>query len=98
RVPGDGGAVAEDRECPGAIAGAGRVADGSCGAADDHSGREADHGADLGAGSGGRRAFFFDQESDQLLRAVWGREEFGEHRAAHTPIETTQQTFTDDAD
>jgi len=31
------------------------------------------------AGSGGR-AVFLDQESHQLLRAVWGREELGEHR------------------
>jgi len=31
-------------------------------------------------GSGGRAAVFLDQESHQLLRAVWGREELGEHR------------------
>ena len=36
----------------GALAGARFAADGSCGAVDDHSRRGADHGADLGAGSG----------------------------------------------
>ena len=30
--------------------------------------------------------FFFHQESHQLLRAGWRREEFGEHRAAHAAV------------
>jgi transposase len=51
-------------KCPGTLARAGFVADGSCGAVDDDSCRRADHGTDLGAGSWGRAAFFFDQESD----------------------------------
>jgi transposase len=44
------------------------------------------------------RRFFLDQKSHQLLRAVRGREEFGEHRAAHAAIKATQQAFADDAD
>jgi len=35
---------------------------GTRGAADDHSRRGADHGTDVGTGSGGRRAFFLDQK------------------------------------
>ena len=74
------------------------VAAGSRGAVDDHSGGWPDHRADLGAGSRGGAAFFLDQESHQLLRAVWRREEFGGHRAAHAAVKTAQQTFADDAD
>src|SRR5260221_13904856 len=72
-----GSAFAENRECHGAIAGAGFVADGSCGAIDDHSCCGSDHRVDLGARGRGRAAFFFDQKSDQLLRPVRSREEFG---------------------
>ena len=84
-VPRDGGAVAENRECPGALAGARFVADGSRGAVDDDSRRGPDHGADLGAGSGGCAAFFLDQESHQLLRVVRRREEFG-NTTQRTPL------------
>jgi len=55
-------------------------------------------GVDLGSGGRGRAAFFLDQESHQLLRAVWGGKKFGEHRATHAAIQTAQQTFTDHAD
>jgi hypothetical protein len=43
-------------------------------------------------GSGNRRcaAFFLDQESHQLLRVVWRREEFGEHCAAHAAFQAAQ--------
>ena len=48
-------------------------------AADDDPRRGPDHGADLGAGSGGCEALSFDQAGHQLLRAVQRREEFGGH-------------------
>jgi hypothetical protein len=41
---------------------------------------------------------FFHQESHQLLRAVWGGEEFRQHGPTHAAVKTAQQTFTDDAD
>ena len=50
------------------------------------------------AGSRRRAASFFDQEGDQLMRAVWRREKFWQHRAAYTAVQTTQQTLTDDTD
>src|SRR5207302_5698904 len=68
-MPRNGSAFAENRECHGAIAGAGFVADGSRGAIDDHSCCGSDHRVDLGARGRGRAAFFFDQKSDQLLRS-----------------------------
>ena len=74
-VPLNGGAPGENRECPGALAGARFVADTTHGAVDDHPRGGTDHGVDLGAGSRGCEAFFLDQKSHQLLRAVWGREE-----------------------
>ena len=74
------------------------VAAGSRGAVDDHSGGWPDHRADLGAGSRGGAAFFLDQESHQLLRVVWRREELREYGATHAALKTAQQTFTDDAD
>jgi transposase len=33
------------------------------------------------------QAFFLDQESHQLLRAVWSREKFGKHCSAHAAFE-----------
>ena len=50
------------------------------------------------ARSRGRAAIFVDQESHQLLRAVRGREELRQHRAAHALVQAAQQTFTDDLD
>jgi len=94
----NGSAFAENRECHGAIAGAGFVADGSCGAIDDYSWCGSDHRVDLGARGRGRAAFFFDQESDQLLRVVWCGEEFRQHGATHAAVETAQQTLTNHAD
>ena len=70
----------QNRKCPGTLARARFVADGSGGAVDDDSCRRPDHGTDLGAGSWGREAFFFDQESHQLLRVVRRGEELGQHR------------------
>ena len=89
-VPRNGGALAEDRECSGALAGARCVAGGTSGAVDEHSRGGADHGADLGSGNRRCAAFFLDQESYQLLRAVWSREEFGNHCSAHAAFEATQ--------
>ena len=76
-LPRNGGAIAEDRKCSGAFAGARSAAGRTGRAADDDSRGRTDHGADLGAGSGRREAFFFDQEGHQLLRVVRRREEFG---------------------
>ena len=84
-MPRDGGAAGEDRECSGALPGARFVVGGTCGAVDDYSRRGPDYGADLGAGSGRRAAVFLDQESHQLLRVVWGREEFG-NTVQRTPL------------
>ena len=67
-------------------------------AVDDHPCRRADHGADLGAGSGRCAAVLVDQESRQLLRVVWGREEFRQHGARHAAVQTAQQAFTDHLD
>jgi len=68
------------------------------GAADDHSRGGADHGPDVGTRGRGRVAFFVDQKGHQLLWVVWSGEEFGEHGAANTAVQTTEQTFADDAD
>jgi hypothetical protein len=68
------------------------------GKVDDDSGRWADHGTDLGVGSGRGHALFFDQESHQLLWAVWRPEEFRQHDSAHATVQAAQQTFTDDFD
>src|ERR1700722_2270788 len=97
-MPRDSSAAGENRERAGALArtrsaasGAGRaVADDSCGGPD--------HGAHLGAGSGRREAFFFDQESRELLRFVRSREEFREYDAADAAVEAAQQAFADDVD
>ena len=71
---------------------------GTCAAIDDHSCRRADHGADLGAGSGRCAAVLVDQESHQLLRVVWCGEEFRQHGATHAAVQTAQQTFTNHLD
>jgi hypothetical protein len=63
---------------------------GTCGAVDEHSCGGTDHGADLGSGNRRCAAFFLDQESHQLLRAVWPREEFGKYCSAHAAFEATQ--------
>src|SRR5882724_434340 len=97
-MPRNGSAFAENRECHGAIAGAGFVADGSRGTVDDHSGGGPDHGVDLGPRNRRGAALLVDQKSRQLLWPVWGRAKFGEPRAAHAIIEAAQQTFADDAD
>ena len=91
--------LGKDRERSGALAGArSRLLRERVERLMTHSGRWSDHGADLGAGSGRGRAFFVDQESHQLLRAVRRREEFSEHRAAHATVQAAQQASADDAD
>ena len=75
----DSSASAENRERPGTFTGKRFIAGGSRGAVDDHSCRGADHGTDLGAGSGRSTALFFDQVSDQLLLAVGSGEKFRQH-------------------
>ena len=81
----------KDGKRPDTVAGARSVTGRTSGSADDHSRCGADHGTDLGAGSWGREALFFDQEGHQLLRAVWRREEFGGCRssARHFPNSAT---------
>jgi len=71
---------------------------GTCGAVDDYSCRRADHGVDLGAGSGRCPAVLIDQESRQLLRMVWRGEPFGGVGEAHAAVPATQQAFADHAD
>jgi transposase len=83
-VPRDRRASAKNRECLGALPGTGFLTAGTCGAADDHPGGRSDHGADLGAGSGRCAAALVDQESDQLLWAMWSGKKQRQHCATHS--------------
>jgi transposase len=94
----NGGAVRKNRKRAGAIPQAGPLTGRTCGAVDDHSGAGPDHRLDLGARSRRGKALFLDKKGHQLLRAVRRREEFSEHCATHTDLETTEQTFADDVD
>jgi len=52
-----------------------------------------DHRVDLGRSSRGTRSVFLRSKSDQLLRPLRSREEFGEHRAAYAAVQTAQQAL-----
>ena len=90
--------LGEKRECLGALSAARLAVGRTCRAVDDHSSRGADHGVDLGVGSGRCAAVLVDQKSHQLLRVVWSGEKFRQHGATHAAVETAQQAFTDYVD
>jgi hypothetical protein len=71
---------------------------GARGTIDEHSCGGTNHRADLGAGNRRGTELLVDQESHQLLRAVWRPAKFRRSYAAYATIEATQQTFADYAD
>src|SRR5262249_45178866 len=97
-VPGNGGAARQDRRRDDSLPSTRSPAERTRGAADEHPRRWADHRADLGAGNRRRTTILVDQESHQLLRAMWRGKEHRQHGAANAAVQTAQQASANHTD